>query len=308
MSVNLKNIIINSILFIVLITGCLQAQFIIKQVEYNVPISYSLIPEDAELESEEEEALFFMTIPTEKLKLAAIEEGLEVTTNESSIYVDGDNFAVEDNSEMGKMTVISNTKDGVMYMVQWAQKRVVVITAEDIKKMEEQANAAVEESIKMMSPEMQAQVRAAMEQEKQQKSGAKPATNPTGKKMSINGFDCELYIAKKEEGSITGVWATPDDMKITAAAEKISEKFSKIFNMGEDEETDEWSLVKGKIPVEVREMSQDMSMGEPSFNITSIQNIERKAPPADKFYVPGENEGFTHGSFSDMMQQMMQGN
>jgi hypothetical protein len=193
-------------------------------------------------------------------------------------------------------------------MVQWTQKRVVVITAEDFKKMEEQANAAVEESIKMMSPEMQAQVRAAMEQEKQQKPGAIPAANPTGKKMSINGFDCKLYITKKEEGNITGVWAAPDDMKITAAAENISEKFSKIFNMGEDEETDEWSVVKGKIPVEVREMSQDMSMGEPSFSITSIQKIERKKPPADKFYVPGEKEGFTHGSFSDMMKQMMQGN
>jgi hypothetical protein len=97
-------------------------------------------------------------------------------------------------------------------------------------------------------------------------------------------------------------------MKITAAAENISEKFSKIFNMGEDEETDEWSLVKGKIPVEVREMSQDMEMGEPNFNITSILKIESKTPPADKFYVPGEEDGFTYGSFSYMMEQMMQGN
>jgi hypothetical protein len=307
MSVNLKSIIINSILFIVLIAGCLQAQFIIKQVEYTVPISFSLIPEDVEIESEEEEAIFFMTVPIEKLKQAALEEGREVNTNESSIYVDGDIFAVEDNSEMGKMTVISNAKDGVMYMVRWAQKRVVVMTAEDLKKIEEQANAAVEESIKLMSPEMQAQVRAVMEQEKQQKSGAKLAANQTGEKMSINGFNCELYTIKKEEGNITGVWAAPDDLKITGDVERISEKFSKIFNLGDDEETNEWSLVRGKIPVEVREMSLDRSMSEPSFSITSIQKIERKTPPADKFYVPGEKEGFTHGSFSDMMKQMMQG-
>ena len=194
-----------------------------------------------------------------------------------------------------------------MYMVQWAQKRVVVVTAEDLKKMEEQANAAVEESIKMMSPEMQAQVRAAMEQEKQQKSGAKLAANPTGKKMSINGFDCELYITKKEEGNITGVWAAEDDMKITAEAERITGKISKMFNMGEDEQTDEWSLVKGKIPVEIRKMDQDMSTGEPTFSITSVLKIERKTPPSDKFYVPGKEDGFTHGSFSDMMKQMMQG-
>jgi len=295
------------ILIICLIAGSLQAQFIIKQVEYTVPINYSLVPEDAEIESEEEEALFFMTVSIDKLKQAAIEEGLDVEANESTIYVDGDNFAVEDNSEMGGMTVISNAKDGVMYMVLWTQKRVMVMTAEDIKKMEEQATAAVEESIKLMSPEMQAQMRAAMEQEKQQKPGAKRIANPTGKKMTINGFNCELYTIKKEEGNIIGIWAAPDDMKITGTAEKINEKFSKMFNMGEGEETDEWSLVRGKIPVEVREMSLDMSMGEPTFNITSILKIERKTPPAEKFHVPGEKEGFTHGSYSDMMKQMMQG-
>jgi hypothetical protein len=298
------------ILFIVLIclmTGSLQAQFIIKQVEYTVPISYSLVPEDTEMESEEEETMFFMNIPTEKLKQAAIEEGLDVEANESTIYVDGGNFAVESNSEMGRMTVISNAKDGAMYMVMWPQKKVMVMTAEDIKRMEEQATAAVEESLKSMSPEMQAQIRAAMKQEKQQKPVSNLIVNPTGRKMSINGFNCELYTIKKEEGNITGVWAATDDMKITGTAEKISERFSKMFNMGEGEETDEWSLVRGKIPVEVREMSLDMSMGEPAFSITSIQKIERKTPPAEKFHVPGDKEGFTHGSYSDMMKQMMQG-
>jgi hypothetical protein len=293
------------ILIFCLIGSSLQAQFIVKQVEYTIPVSYSLVPEDVEIQSEEEEALFFMTIPTEKLKQAALKEGREVNTNESTIYVDGENFAAEDNSEMGKMTVISNAKDDVMYMVMWTQKRVVVMTPEDLKKVEEQANATVEESIKSLSPEMQAQVRAAMEQEKQQKPGAKQVANPTGKKMTINGFNCELFTVKNEEGQITGIWAAADDMKITGEVERISGKISKIFNMGEDEDADEWSLVKGKIPVEVRVM--DMEMGEPNFNITSILKIESKTPPAEKFNAPGEKEGFTHGSFSEMMEQMMQG-
>ena len=207
-----------------LIVSSLQAQFIVKQVEYTIPISYSLVPEDLEIESEDEEALFFMTIPTEKLKQAALEEGREVNTNESTIYVDGENFAAEDNSEMGKTTIISNAKDDVMYMVMWAQKRVVAITPEDLKKMEEQANAVVEESIKGLSPEMQAQVRAAMEQEKQQKPRAKQVAHPTGKKMTINGFNCELFTIKNEEGQITGIWAAADDTKITGEVERISGK------------------------------------------------------------------------------------
>jgi len=295
------------ILIIFMAIGSLQAQFIIKQVEYTIPISYSLVPEDAQIESEEDETLFFMTIPTEKLKQAAMEEGMEVKAKESTIYVDGNKFAVEDNSEMGKMTVISNADDGVMYMVMWAQNKVMVVTPDDMKKIEEQTKAMVEESIKSMSPEMQAQVRAAMEQEKQQKAGAEFSANATGKKMKINGYNCELYLIEQEEGNVTGVWAAADDLKITAEVEKISEKFSKLFNVGEDEDPDEWSLIKGKLPVEVREMSLDMSMGEPSFDITAIQKIERANPPAEKFHVPGENEGFKHGSYFDMMKEMMQG-
>ena len=71
-------LVINSIFFIIFSAACLQAQFIIQQVEYEIPVSYSLIPEDVEIESEKEEALFFMTIPVEKLKQAAVEEGQEV--------------------------------------------------------------------------------------------------------------------------------------------------------------------------------------------------------------------------------------
>ena len=48
---------------------------------------------------------------------------------------------------MGKMTVISNAKDGAIYMVSWAPKTIIVITPEDLKKMEDQANAAMEESL-----------------------------------------------------------------------------------------------------------------------------------------------------------------
>ena len=71
MPVDFKRIIINSIIFTVLMMVYVPAQFIIKQVEYTIPISYSLVPEDAEFESEEEETLFFMTMPTDKLKQAA---------------------------------------------------------------------------------------------------------------------------------------------------------------------------------------------------------------------------------------------
>ena len=302
-------LVINSIFFIIFSAACLQAQFIIQQVEYEIPVSYSLIPEDVEIESEKEEALFFMTIPVEKLKQAAVEEGQEVNLEESFIYVDGDNFASEHNSKMGKMSIISNSEEGIMYMVRWAQKTVVSMTPEDLKQMEEQTNKAMEESLKMMSPEMQAQVREAMKQEQQNKSAANAVAIKTGKKMTVNGFNCELYLIENEDDGTTGIWAAADNMKITGDVEKISEKVSKIFISADDEDTDEWSLVRGMIPVEVREMNIGGEYtSEPVFNISSIQKIEKKTPPADKFYVPGEKDGFTRMSFSDMMGKMMPGN
>ena len=48
-------------------------------------------------------------------------------------------------------------------------------------------------------------------------------------------------------------------------------------------------------------------MGEPSITIQAITGIENRKPPADKFRVPGQDEGFTKGSMMEMMMQMMPG-
>ena len=110
----LKSMTIPLILILCLITAPLQAQFIIKQSEYTVPLSYSLVPEDAPIESEEDEMIFFMAIPADKLRQAALEEGNEVVISEQILYSDGENYAVEYSSEDGKITVVANPKDGIM--------------------------------------------------------------------------------------------------------------------------------------------------------------------------------------------------
>ena len=302
-----KPIFIISILVISLLAGSLDAQFIIQQSEYTVPLSYSLIPEDVEIESEEQETLFFMSIPIEKLIQAAREEGQEIDKNEQAIYVDGEKFATEYTSEQGKMSLISNANDGIIYNVIWPQKKVIVMTQEDLKNIEKQAEAMTQAMMEKMSPEMQEQIKAAMQEEKNKQSSVEQTAKPTGKKMTINGFSCELYMIEGEDYGGMGIWAASDDMNITGNIERMTGKFAKMFNMGEEDQPDEWSLIDGKIPVEVRQMSSDMAMGMPGFEITSIEKIEKKKPPVEKFYVPVEKDGFTRVSYSDYMKQMMPG-
>ena len=281
-------------------TNSLQAQYIIEQIESEIPISYELIPEDIEFEVPEDEINFILKIPESKLKEAALAEGKEIREEKVTTYIDGDNFAVETESEeMGNVTMISGTKTGVMYYIIWSQKKVIEIKPEDMDKIAEKSNAAIEK----MSPEMQEQVRAEMEKEKN-KSAVKYDAQLTGKKMKIYGFNCEEYRVNKNEDVIL-IWASNDKSGIIKEINRVSNKFDELFKSSEDEGVDEWQLVPGKIPVQVRTYTSSMMMGEPVLLIQSITKIEKEKPPVEKFRVPGKKEGFTKGSMVDMMMEIM---
>lgn len=285
-------------------TNSLQAQYIIEQIESEIPISYELIPEDIEFEVPEDEINFILKIPESKLKEAALAEGREIREEKVTTYIDGKNFAVETESEeMGKITMISGTKTGVMYYIMWSQKKVIEIKPEDMDKITEKSNAAIEKMLENMSPEMQKQVKAEMEKEKN-KSAVKYDAQLTGNKMKLNGFNCEEYRFNKNEDVIL-IWASNDKSGITKEIIRVSNKFNELFKSSENDDVDEWQLVPGKIPVQVRTYTSSMMMGEPVLFIQSITKIENKKPPVDKFRLPGKKEGFTKGSMMDMMMEIM---
>lgn len=283
----------------------LKAQYIVEQIEYEIPISYDLIPEDIEFEAPEDESKFFLDIPDSKLKEAALAEGREIKEERSTIYIEGENFAVETESgEMGKVTMVSNAKTGMMYLILWTQKKVIEMKPEDLAKIEESAKASTEKVLENLPAEMREQVRAEMEKEKN-KPQVKYEAKPTGQKMKLYGFNCEEYGIVKDGEFIT-IWASGDRPEIVNEIDRISGKFDEMFKTGEDEDIDEWQLVPGKIPVQVKTYRSDM-MGEPSITIQAITGIENRKPSADKFRVPGQDEGFTKGSMMEMMKQMMPG-
>ncbi len=279
----------------------LNAQYIIHQVEYRIPISYDLLPEGQEFANPGEEARFFLQLPEEKLKAALPPEEANFQQTETVIAIDGNNIAVESQSEEGKITMVSDIREKKFYLIYWPMKKVIVMTREDLEKVQQQARNFADKMLEGLSPEMRKQIEAEMEKEKSARS--RPwKVETTGVKGSKYGFNCEQYIAERPE-EIVLIWASEDYPEIVEKSRKISEQFQAAFP-DEDSETDEWELVEGKIPVEVRRFERD-EMGNPVISVMAINRIEKKRPPSKIFMVPGPEQGFTRVSMQEFMQQMM---
>ena len=294
---------ISVIIFMLIGIHPLHAQYIIEQIEYEIPVSYELIPEDIEFENPEDEAMFFLNLPENDLKKSAIAEGRELQIEKSTIYLDGENIAVEnDSEEMRKTTMISNSSTGKIYSVLWSQKKVIEFSQEEMNKMQEKSQAFADEMLKNLTPEMRKQIEEEMQKESK-KVPVKYTAESTGKKSKKYGFDCEQYIVNKDE-EIISIWATSDNLGISKEVRRLTEKFNEIFKSDDGEDIDEWELVAGKIPVEIRTFSSSM-MHEPILVIQAITKIENKKPSPGIFKVPDEKDGFSKGSMMDMMNQMM---
>ena len=283
----------------------LSAQYIIEQIEYEIPINYELLPEGTDFEDPADEAKFFLNLSEKKLKESAYSEYDEIDIQKSTIYISGNNFAVESQSkEEGKITVILNYKTGMVYYVIWSQKKVLEMSKEDMENMKEEANAAVEKMLAQLPPEMREQAKMSMKEKMGQQESTQQITS-TGKTMSKYGFKCEQYMITSEHDIMT-IWASADQFGLAKKAQSVSEKLSKIFPADDKNNKDEWELVSGKIPIEIRTYLLDPMAGA-RMEIQAITKINETHPPANKFKPPGEAEGFSRSSFKEMMNQMMQG-
>jgi len=272
------------------------AQYVIEQVEYELPLSYELLPPDAEFDSFSEEARSFLILPD--TKLAQIERQERVR---STIYVAGDNVAVESEADGEHVTVILKSAEDMMYYVLWAQKKVYEMSRADMDEMQKQISAAVEQSLEHLPPEMREQVREAME------AGSvgvesQPRVVATGKTATKYGHVCQQYMVQQEQ-KVTEIWAANDAYGLAEKARRMSQKMSEMFP-SDDDERDEWDLVPGKIPVVVRAVRSNIS-GEPIMSVTALTSIKKTTPPAEKFMPPGKEAGFTRSPMKEMMQQMM---
>ncbi len=290
---------------VLMYANSLKAQYIIEQIEYEIPINYELLKEGTDFEDPIDEAKFFLNLPEGKLKASAYSEYDEMEIQKSTIYISGDNFAVDSQTkEEGKITVISNYNKGIIYYVLWSQKKVYEMSKEDMENIQAEANDAVQKMMEQLPPEMREQAKMVMEAEKGQQE-SKQKIISTGKKMNKYGYSCDQYIIEGDNDVMT-IWASDDILGLAKKAQHVSEKLSKIFKTDDKKEKDEWDLVSGRIPIEVRTYQMDPMIGA-RMEIQAITKINKTNPPAEKFIVPGEAQGFTRSSFKEMMNQMMQG-
>ena len=282
--------------FLFLFMNTLHAQYIIKQVEYKIPISSDMVPADKDFSNSADEAKYFLNLPDNKL-----DQKTNVKTMDLTIFIDGNNLATENVSPGGEKTsTITNSKKGMFYMVYWPRKTVMEMSAKDAEDMQKKAKAASDEAMKKLSPEMRKQIQ---EEEAKKKSQPQYQTKFTGKEKNINGFDCKQYMIQQGD-EITMVWATDDSKGLSKHIEGISQKMKSLFDPGSTEK-DEWELLPGKIPIVVR--TYDNSMDGASIKVEEIKNISNKKPPAGVFSPPGKAQGFKTQSMKEMMMQMQHG-
>lgn len=288
--------------FVCVLSISLQAQYIIEQVEYEIPINYELVAEDMEFEDTADEARFFLQLSENKLKEAAQKEYGDIEMIASTIYIDGDNFAVESLSkEEGKTTVILNHNKGIMYYILWSQKKIYEMSDDDMADVQKDTDAAMQKMMAQLPPEMQEQAKMAMK--RQQPQSTKEIT-VTGREMIKYGQKCSEYLIA-DEHEVTAIWASEDSMGLLKKVKSMSEKLAELFPSMEDEEQDEWDLITGKIPVEVRTFRLDAMAGA-KMEVQAMTRITKTTPPAEKFILPAEAVGFQRSSFKEMMSQMQE--
>lgn len=297
-------LLVGLVLFVFPVANLLQAQHIIEQIEYELPINYDLLPEDVEFDDPASEARYFLNLPEEVLKESALRDYGDIEIIKSTIYIDGENFAMESESnEEGKTLIILDHTKTILYYVLWSQKKIFEMSKEDMEEMRLEAEAVVQEILDQLPPDMREQARASMEEEKK-RMRAPGQVESTGKSMKKYGYECDQYMIESDD-KIIAVWATDDKSGLSKIVRGISDKLSDIFPDEDEEEIDEWKLLPGKIPIEVR-LYRLNQIDMPKIEIQAITGMKATKPPAEIFIPPGASEGFTKSSMKELMHQMME--
>ena len=286
------------LLFLFLPTA--HAQYVIQQTEYSIPITNNMWPQDKGFKSSTEEAEYFLNLPDNKLMGDKKSGGNEKKESNSTIYLRGNNFAVDSYSSKGeKSSTIVNADKGMVYLVMWPRKTVMEMSSKDMEEMQKNAEAAGKEMEKKLSPEMQKQMK---EEEAEKKSQPGPEVKYTGKEKNINGFNCKQYLVEQGD-NVMMIWAADDNEGVSKNIGNATQKMKSLFPSSGEEEKDEWELLPGKIPIVLK--TYNSSMDGSHIEIQEITKISKENPPAGKFTPPGKAQGFTTRSMKDMMKGMM---
>ncbi len=263
------------LLFLFLPPG--HAQYVIQQTEYSIPITDNMWPKDKGFKNSTEEALYFLNLSDNKLTGDKKGGGNEKKESNSTIYIRGNNFAVDSYSSKGeKSSTIVNADKGMVYLVMWPRKTVMELSSKDLEEMQKQMK----------------------EEDAKEKLQPGPEVKYTGKEMNKNGFNCKQYLVEQSD-NVMMIWAADDNKGVSKNIGSATQKMKSLFPSSGQEEKDEWELLPGKIPIVVE--TYNSSINGSHIEIQQITKISKENPPAGKFTPPGKAEGFTTRSMKGMM-------
>ncbi|PKQ64856.1 hypothetical protein BZG02_03110 [Labilibaculum filiforme] len=292
----------------------LQAQFIIEQITYEIPINHQLLPANKEFVNIADKADYFLELSESKLKdLDASKKVGDIEVYLSTIYLDGENFSLDGVIEgEGKVTMIYNYSEGVFYVVSWGQKEIHEFTNEDIVGFQDNLDglqntmlAKMEEEIADLPPEEQAQVRMAMEMEMKREKKLQPTsikTTAMGREMTKYGRKCKEYLLENNKSSMV-VWASEDTMGLTIMVKHMWEKMVQFIPRMNNAKDAGAVWVNGNIPVVVCTL-QPNALDGTKMKVKEITKITQAMPSADKFSLPAETVNFKRKTMKELMEQM----
>lgn len=271
----MKNLTSYILIIVLYLIESISAQVIIKQTNYeDLIISSKLIPANIDYESEEFQNFVF-NLPLEKLLKSSNENQVNVLKETTTIYMEDNNLAADMVSEeMGRVTMVFKAKSNIMSTIMWKEKKIMEMKQSSDDNL--WGDSETDENL----------------------YEGENNFNATGRIRTINGFECEEFIGYQNE-SVVSYWMAEPDKNQYDEMKKMGVKLGEIFQ-DEEEEINEWEIIPGKIPIEIRTL---FMFGEPTISIETIEKIESKSPPSEIFNVPGKSEGFTKMNMMDVMQE-----
>jgi len=246
----------------------------------------------AQNQSEILEKLFSLSM--EELIQKTNAKAIQADMTENRFFISGKNMRVDSTSAPEETTMIMLPDEGKVYNVFWQDKQYVELSIESIKQMQRQANEALkkvpnmEQLLEKMPPEARAQMRANLGLRTTQE--AKVEVAKTGRKATVNGFECEEYRARMGTDAAQ-LFISNGYLELRASFDSFMNEFPTLEELrGRSTLEKVLNKIPDGWPVLIKEFKFDPFSMQPSLNVTEILKVTEKTLPADLFQVPA---GFT---------------
>ncbi len=207
--------------------------------------------------------------------------------DKATIYFKGGKYRVESESEGEKVVMIYNMDNQQVITLQPAQKMAMITSMDEIGNTMNQMMGQLDE---MMGEESS--------DEEMSGESDQFSMEAAGQKKTINGFSCELYKGRDDEGNYTHIWLEKGNADLWNSFKTFVTSMTQMNAEGEDSDSEEKFFMENKgIPI----LTQTVTMDE--LEVHETVSLKEESVPDNYFEIP---DGYQKLNMKEMMQQQMQ--